>query len=279
MLLMYFYCLHAFNSHQFENNLPDDLNFNESTVLMAGDSYIAASLDPSIVASSTNIAQTSEPYFFTYWKLQKVLSVNQGITKGVLGFSHHNISGINDHKLTEEFWKSTLFNRIYPIAEFDTLTDIPMDKLLFLKTYFTKTCLLPAPRQTPYRGGFSAVEHNNLSNYDFAIDLQYFHDGKNAGTSPTAIQFLRSIITLCEKKNIELILVTTPVHPEYFSRIPNNFKIAFEKLKAELVDEGITCLDYSQLSLTDDQFSDSNHVNGSGAREISTLVNQRIKQP
>ena len=66
---MYFYCLHAFNSHQFENNLPADLNFNESTVLMSGDSYIATSLDPSVVASSKNIAQTSEPYFFTYWKL------------------------------------------------------------------------------------------------------------------------------------------------------------------------------------------------------------------
>ena len=77
-------------------NAKEDVDLDQSDTLILAD-RIRASLNPSMLNSTQNICQNSEPYYITYLKLKFILEKNVKPDTIILGFGNHNISNYNEY--------------------------------------------------------------------------------------------------------------------------------------------------------------------------------------
>jgi len=236
------------------------VGFNQFNTLIAGDSQPMKSLDPSVFTGAANICQGAEPYYITYWKLKKILSMTENIKTVILGFSFHNISAYNDKKLFDRKWSTELFKRIYTIEQFNSLKNLKIDWVGYYQILVKKMCLYPSRNHIGYWGGYSKTIESNIRDYDTAITRHYYYKNEAVGVSSTTIEYLYHIIELCKKKHIKLFLVSSPLHDEYSKRIPIEFKEKYRQLKSSIIESGIKVFDYSKMSFEDSEFCDSNHL-------------------
>ena len=72
-----------YNDDQIKGNISD---------IYIGDSHIKHAINDSIIPNSLNIAESSESFYFSYFKLKILLENNPSIKKVHLGLSYHNLS-------------------------------------------------------------------------------------------------------------------------------------------------------------------------------------------
>jgi hypothetical protein len=84
-----------------------DNGWKNCHVLIAGDSHTEKAINPIFFFSAINISQDAEPYYITYWKLLKYLSIHATDTIFV-GFSYHNLSSFQDKKLSDKVWSEEM---------------------------------------------------------------------------------------------------------------------------------------------------------------------------
>lgn len=91
------------------------------------------------------------------------------------------------------------------------------------------------------------------------------------------LKYLDKIVKLCREENIELVFVTAPLSPAYFE-LYTAYWYDYEHIKATANDLAekykVAYLDYNSINVeeslvTNDDFSDSNHLNYNGAQKIS----------
>lgn len=247
------------------------IGWHDCNVLIAGDSHPEKALIPKFFFSAINISQDAEPYYVTYWKLQKYLSRNTTDTL-LLGFSFHNLSSFNDKKLTDKYWSDEMFKRIYSIKDLSSVHDIEIDKNEFNKIRFKNMCLYPCFQPFNFIGGYSNSNYSNLSEPDTVIKRHYFYNGNETQVSDISIKYLDSIISLCKEKNIRLIAICTPMHYSYINKIPEKFKSSYELEKEKLKKDGVVVLDFSQQNYKDDFYLNPDHLNKKGAENFSAQI-------
>lgn len=273
-LLACFATMYAINTVTSEFNAPRV----ESEILIVGNSHMQQSLNPIYFESAENISQSAEPLYVSYWKLNELLP-RSSVSIVVLGFSYLSLSPLGNRKLTDERWSSTLFNRVYTIAELESLHDIEVDRLGLYRAKFKNMCLYPKWSHSNYMGHYFNFEKSVLADPDEDIARHFLRDGKNVDISMVALAHLDSIVALAAREKIELILVAAPVHDSYYERIPDHFIAGFEDTKRELEARGVRILDYSQLEVVDDEFLNVTHLNEKGATRFSKLISERIATP
>lgn len=247
----------------------------ESETLIVGNSHMQQALNPAFFESAQNISQSAEPLYVTYWKLKKLLPLSS-VSTVVLGFSYLNLSPLSNRKLSDERWSTTLFNRVYTIADIESLEGVEVDRLEFYRSKFKNMCLYPKWDHASYMGEYFNFDKSVLSPPDEDIARHYLRDGENVDISMVDIAFLDSIVALSARENVELILVAAPIHESYFKRIPDHFIAGFEDTKRELEARGIRVLDYSKLDVADEEFLNVTHLNERGATRFSKLISKRI---
>lgn len=270
-LLIYMGGNYIVNTHYINSIIPE-VKLDNCKTLIAGDSHMKRALDPSFFDSAINISQNAEPYFITYWKLKKLLTINNTVNTLLLGFSFHNISAFNDRKLNDQRWSHEMFKRIYPIEELNTLKDIEIDWPGYYTILIKKMCFYPIKKHGNYIGEYNNSYKINVSDYNIRINTHYYYNNRNVGISEVAIDFLKSIITLCKKNQIKIVLIATPLHEKYFKRIPANFKQKFLHLKNKLKNNDIIILDYSNVAFDNNAFVSSDHLNARGAQRFTKMV-------
>ena len=247
-----------------------------SELLIAGDSHAQPALNPIYFASAQNIAQSAEPLYVSYWKLKQLLPRSSAETV-LLSFSYLTLSPIREWTLSDERWSSMMSSRVYAIADIDSVQEIEVDRFVFYKTRFKNMCLLPRWRHDSYMGeGYFNFDRSVLTTVDEDIARHFFLDGESLPVSRVQAVFLDSIVALTRREQIELILVTTPIHRSYFERIPDQFITGFEEKKREMIRRGIQVLDYSKLNVSDEEFLNVTHLNEHGATRFSKLLSERI---
>lgn len=261
IFLLYTCTMYVINLGLMDFQRPD---LQGKRTVIVGDSHPLFALNPKLLHSAANISQTSEPYYATFWKLKEILKENQ-LDTVIMGFSYHNLSAVNDQKFNDPFWAHKMFWRIYPIEEFDQLEGIEVDRLTFYHTKFENMCFYPNFSHTNYIGTYANADKNDVSDYENIIARHYFYNDENAGISDLSIQYLDSVRALCERRNIELLLICTPLHKEYTARIPVNFVSAFEDVKQQMTRKGVPVFDYGQMAFEQSYFLNSDHLNAQGA--------------
>lgn len=247
----------------------EKVDLGNPRILISGDSHMQKSLNPDSFKSAINISQTAEPYILTYWKLQKIFKSFYPDTL-ILGFAPHNISQFNDLKFSDENWASEMFRRSYPIEKFEeTSLKISVDYKTFFKIYFKETALYPKSSHINYLGSYSNSNNASYkSNWEEGIRRHFYHEGKKLNYSDITIHYLNSIIALLEKKDIKLILASSPVHEDYLSSVPPDILNKYNQL-LKIYSKNHTIFDKTANNYSESLFLDSDHLNQNGAKRFT----------
>lgn len=266
-LLAYMGLVYAANRTTASINVPRI----EARLLIAGDSQVQRALRPDEFDSARNIAQDAEPYFISYWKLEKVLGQGR-IETVLLGFDHHQISDFNDRKLIDPFWSTEMFRRIYAIEDIGSLGGIEVDRRGLLLAKVKHMGLWPRWVHDSYLGSYRNSNGQMDLEAESVIARHYFYHGGECGISTLEISRLRAIVDLCRRKGIRIVLIAPPVNERYFDEIPENFRIRYDELKREFEGRGVEVWDYSLFPMEDSEFLNADHLNDAGARRFSRVV-------
>jgi len=272
ILITYFLINCTINFFNIQNQL---LPLTKTSILIVGDSHTQKSLDPNLFDNASNISQYAEPYLLTFWKLKKIFETFTPDTI-IIGFSPHNISEFNDLKFSNSKWANKMFERSYTIINFNEISnEITVNKKLLYKKIWKRTALYPKKNHIDYIGKYSNINDSNLSDLKSVIDRHYFINNKQTNTSATSINYLNSIIKLCDSKKITIILLASPVHKDYFAKIP---KEILEKYNSLFYNYGNKYLTINFLSndYTDSLFLDYNHLNKFGSEKFTLKIKDKL---
>ena len=245
-------------------------------VLIVGDSYPEKAINPNLFESANNIAQSAEPYMITFKKLKRVLKEINPDTI-ILGFSYHNISAFNDYKLVDSKFSSEMFKRYYSVLDFRELKVIDIDYKAFVNVYFKHMALYPNKRHFKFIGKYSNSKVSRISDSLKAIKRHYYRDERELSVSETSINYLDSIIDICQKNNIEPILVNSPVNQAYKKLIPDLFVNRFKSLEKRLRSKNLTIYNFGNTFYADSLYLNSDHLNSYGADQFTNSLLDSLK--
>ena len=244
--------------------------------IYAGDSHIQCAVIDSLMKNGRNISKTSESYYFTYYKLKKILEINPDIRRVYLGASYHNLSDHYDRYISGEntsFVSTKYFYLLPPEKQLQVMGWSVHDFPRFLRgiIFFSYTYII---KKSPYDfGGYSNFFFETAADkkaMDKRIKLQYHSKDRMSEYSTVNIEYYFKIITMCREKNVELILLNTPLHGYFRAQVPKFFIERFNNITDSL---NLRVLDFSNLTLSDSCFTpDGDHLTVKGAKLITAEI-------
>lgn len=270
-LFILVWCINWFYLNK-SNILAIDENYN---TIVLGDSYTKYSINDSLLARTLNLSNNADSYFYSYLKLQHLKKINPQIKRLILGCSAHNLDiSIENRWLNNPAYQKSRSPIYFPLMNYkDWFFHLTNDAESFLANSFSQFYSLYYYFKIGRNnfGGYSPLKHNVLK-----IQLDSLKAHKNANNelkmARSEIHFLEKINLFCLENNIELILLSTPVHKRFCcssdisSLLPNSLS-------------NLQYFNFSTLDLPDKSFGDMEHLNSLGAEIFTnTLINQKILQ-
>lgn len=238
--------------------------------VILGDSHPAWSIDDSFIPGVRNISLNAEGYKYTYAKLRHLLDTSPNVQRIYLGFSYHNLSSYFDEYVTGPTFRF-FAARYLPVLEARDIVELvvnsPATAPDLLRGLLREGLSLGIRTECRLYGRFS--EEPMRGKFDKAtmerrIAEQYFDTSGNLrDVSEQNLHYLIQIIELARKRNVELIMISTPLHPEYERRVPQRFRDLYQQVIAT---HQLKRFEFRGLVLADDDFlPDGDHTNYQGA--------------
>ena len=278
-----------------------------STVFL-GDSHAMCAFNDSIIPNSFNTIRNSESYFQTYYKLKWILNANPQINNVILSYSPHNISikqneiilyGNRYYPLFDEQAKGMILNADeYNLLSLDDKCDLSILKekfkhlaiCNFLEFKWTWGFPVNMNEYWDYLGErqksskklylhplFTTRYTSNQSNLNIqtiqtALNRHFYSD-TNVLSSDIMIHSLIKMGELCEKNQVILLLVGTPLHKSYKNAIPSDILAIYYSLADSLTrgNNFITFSDFSDMEFQEKEYGDGDHLNYTGNKNFSKL--------
>jgi hypothetical protein len=254
-------------------------NAKNQEIIFLGASHIAFGISEN-GGKIINVAARSEPFVFTLKKLQLLKP-----RIAVIGLNIQNIQKNSDHTfedgllnlpqyrylaryLTEEEQQD-----IYALTDFETVA-----------FYHTKTWIpfLGARlKKEPDSLLFGGWENwRNISVIDnFFIKKRYQNEfvRYNFQLSDFQIKYLRKILVYAQQHNIQIVFLSTPLHPDFVKLIPRQSFTRFHHVVQQLqLHYSFLYYNYTNFALPQTHFYDSDHLNGLGADVFTNHVLNRL---
>jgi len=256
-----------------------NLKINESTsIIIMGDSHTQSGLDDDIIENSLNIAQSSEHFLYSYNILKLLKNNNTQIDKVILGVSFHSFSIDYDEQIYDEEKSRIMLERYFPILDLKSIIDTKNMPLKNIKGIYKNIIISLISDKYSFIGDFYESERSNLNATTINTAIQghyYTTSGDEQAYANYQIKYLNKIVELCNDKNIELIIINTPIHKEYYNKIPKKFIINYY-LSINQFKNKVKFYDLHSIELKDNYYGDGDHVNLKGAKVISTIINELI---
>jgi hypothetical protein len=245
---------------------------DEVDSVVIGDSHTAWAIDAGSVPGLRNVSLNAEGYKYTYRKLQYLLRSKQNLKRIYLAFSYANLSAYYDEYVTGATFRMFADRYLGVLSAAD-----------LLELLRNSPSTAPDLFQRLVRGGLSAGIQQKCTLYadffsdptsrkfqTFKFDVmekriaeQYYSHDTLQGQSAQNLENLEKIIRLVREHGLELVMLNTPLHPEYAKRVPARFRQMHDSV---LEQYGIPSFDFAGLELTDAAFlPDGDHVNYPGA--------------
>lgn len=253
---------------------------NHANVFM-GDSHISLAVDHRTMEGSINIARPAELVGHSYHKLRALLESGSRIQNVYLGFGYHNIAEGHNSTIvnlgngtimTDYFYLHNWWEKAGMLLSW-ALTEPSQFRTLITKGYRSITT-----RGKNLDGGFQNTDSEitaTKAGMDKRILTQFFDDRSEDGIADKNLEYLARIKELCESYGVGLILVNTPIHPYYRSKVPARFVQRYDRLTDSLQ---IEVMDLSRLFHDDKLFAyDGDHVSNQGAMITTRHIAERMK--
>lgn len=252
---------------------------NEYKYIMLGHSHAECAYNDSLIADFKNIATSGESYFYTYYKLKKVLEQNDTIKMVLVEFTNNQIYGNMDHWI----WGDKYIAKFYPkYGSFISFRD---------------TGLLLTHNSSSVINNFSVLQKRNLMNilkgdYNFYNDLGgYVHYAQNdlekalikqhetkknetsKNISHTNLVYLEKIVLLCKQFDKDIVFIRSPQHSKLNMRDKESeFLEVYSKKFSE-----VPFVDFNDFKIPNEGFKDLEHLNFKGAHIISKTMDSLLQ--
>lgn len=252
------------------------------TTLIAGDSHTQSGLDDSLINNSLNISQSDEHFLYTYNVLRLLLDNNHQINKVILGVSFHSFAKSYDATIQSDEYTKVMFPKYFPILDSESVTDTGKMTLTtgveifknIVKSVFNNSTI----HGYSFIGSFYKRDRSNLNDNSINAAIQrhyYTKSGSEQAYADYQVKYLKKIVDLCHAKNIELIIVNTPIPDAYYQKIPEKFTSYYYSIMQQFKNK-IQFYDFHAIELPQTDYEDGDHLNSQGAKIFSPLINERI---
>lgn len=241
--------------------------------VIVGDSHGMWSIDDSTIPGLRNISLNAEGYRYTYGKLEQLFASEPHVRRVYLSVGFHNFAGYYDQYIDGSDFKffaarylGILTWRDYVAVAKKDLADFPS----FIKRLVTGGFRPGLKGQCELYGTFPTEKQTqsfDLESTKKRVESQFFASGKLLPESASNVTYLQKIVELCREKNVELVVLNTPLHQEYERRIPESYK---KRLVDFIASNHLDYYHFDDLALDDASFlPDGDHLNSRGA-ELTT---------
>lgn len=268
-----------------------EMSLKEFDYVFFGDSHAFHDVNPEFIKNSYNYGTGAENYIKTYYKLRKMIYLeNVTIKTVVLEADLHTFST----RLTD---KTNLFNELELYSDFVSIKEIrkvrdePMIKL-WIEAYFPfisngkEFGILLKPIELAEvndfgwlknKANFSLMDKNKVAfeNYKDTFEGQ-------ERFSNISLEYFEKTLKLAEKNGINVVILKYPYAREYIEALEQNnitkneyYNSIFERINSTINEYKV--LDYSEDYLDQDHlFGDPAHLNYVGAELFSKKLNHDL---
>jgi len=250
------------------------------SILVCGDSHTMTAINPEYLSYSMNISRTSQPYYYTFKVLELILNTSTNIDTVVLGYSYHSFSPVfnimqSDMEVAQEncaeIDKYIMILDVGYLYKLIKSNPLEASRMIAIESLSVLTRLRRSMEEKEYIGSYynSGNSNVNRENIERAIRRHYYSMSNEESVAYFYNQerYLFAIDTLCSNRNIQLVLVNTPIHNMYYSNIPSDVICSYYS-RVDSLDAML--LDLHDFPLPDSCFGDGDHLNRYGAEVFST---------
>lgn len=248
--------------------------------IILGHSHPEMAYNDSLITGFKNLGHSAETFFYTYYKLKKVVSNNPQISTVYLEFSNNQIEAV----MNDWTWGKDYLSYRYPI--YNAFIDLEGQELLIshnMETYLNSISLATSNnlqwlskkdfKFLKRMGGYEFTKRTDLDSLlatDFKQNPQYAYSKTTLANEN--LKYAQKIVSFCKSNNLNLKLIRTPQHPS-LPVLRNEER--FQNVKDSLFGD-IEFLDFNNFTLENDEFADLDHLNYKGARRFSKFFNDVI---
>lgn len=267
------------NATEFIINKNSIFKLNTNTrYLVLGHSHPECAFNDSLIDDFKNLSQSGESYYYTYFKIKKIIQQNPSIETVFIEFTNNQIN----ESMNDWIWKEKYMNYRYPkYSPFMNLSDKGILAKNNLSGYFNSTSMSLNQnlvrilnRNFDYSksvGGYLYLERDKTDSLVNNMKKDN-HQSENLGISEYNINYLTKIIDLCEEHRKRVILIRSPQHSMYSGY--SNERL-YQKIRNNHF-SSIEYLDFSKFPLDNSEFGDLGHLNHKGAKVFSIWFAQLL---
>lgn len=247
----------------------------DKSILILGHSHTECGYNDSIIHDALNLSSGGECYFYTYFKLKKLLEENSNIKSVFVGYSNNMI----EKEMDEWIWGEAYISARYPkYGAFMNLDDIG---LLFKKN--PKVMLATQPIATKkyisflVGGNHDIIKEQAWGGYLFlkrdktdsliAAQASFPKEPIDTNLAEINLLYLDKIVMCCKSAGIPIYLIRSPLHPSY--RGVRNEELFVKTTTSRYSD--VSFLDFKNFPLANSEFGDLDHLNYKGAKKYSVF--------
>lgn len=245
--------------------------------LVLGHSHPECAFDDSRLVNFQNLAKGGESYLYTYYKLRELLPVNPQIETVWIEFSNSTISPAMD----QWTWGFEKLNAFYPRhAPFMDLDDIkflygknPNDFIAVNSTSTRSNLMKIILGKLSIDDDFGSFVANERMMTEDSLPLTTYDRYKqnSSSISETNLWYLDSILNLCKRQEVQVILVRSPQH------------VIFNRQNEELLNhilvtryKNVPFLDFDRVIIKTECFGDPGHLNVLGAQKFTDYLTESM---
>jgi hypothetical protein len=249
--------------------------------IILGHSHPECAFNDSLISNFSNCAQSGESYFYTYFKLKKIIEQNKNIKVVFIEFSNKQVDFEMNNWIWGDMFMSYYFSMYSPFMNLsdnwllfkNNNSEFIKDLSFSLKNNFS-TIVKNDFEYTKRTGGYLYLKKSKTDSLITCLKKSPFEKIKYVKHSLSSIEYLNKIIEYCKRNSIKVYLIRSPLHnkcEEYMS------EYYFDQFRL-LHYSNEEFLDFSKFPLLNSEFADLEHLNYRGARKFSFWFNQLIKQ-
>ena len=185
---------------------------------------------------------------------------------------------MSDTKYSNPQLASEFFRRSYALIPLREMKKLPINYKAYGRVMLRNMLLYPKKQHHNYMGYFNArAQKLAKANPKMAIQRHYMqNDTMPYPFSQNSLQHLDSIIHFCESNQIELLLVSSPLHQDYIGLVPSSYKDKYKAVSQKITARGVKIFDFQYRPLPDSHFSDHDHLSRMGADSLSSWLSEAI---
>lgn len=239
--------------------------------IILGHSHSQCAYDDASLPGFKNLSNGGESYFYTYFKLKKILEDNPQIKNVFLEFTNTLVAKKQDDWIWGFEKMNANLAKYGPFMEIEDLLFLysknQKDFLPILSSVFRTNLLRLFTNNLKINeqmGGYQALEYSLANRTDTsikALSKKIYND-----TSAVSLDYLKKIVGLCQATNVTIVFIRSPQHL-VVNKSNEHFILEHHRnhFKQQLF------WDFDSLQLQNKEFGDLFHLNKYGAKKMTSV--------